>query len=619
MAASARLLTPIDAPAGDHAAPVFLAQSVRGIQWYEQASDAAAVHRMAAAHGLDEALARILVTRQIAEADAPHYLQPTLKSMMPDPDRLTDMPVAATRLATAILRGQTIGIFGDYDVDGVTATALLFLYLKSLGQTAQIYLPDRIADGYGPSEKAFRQLADAGAEVIVTVDCGASAHGPIDAVGGDNGLDILVLDHHQMDGPPPAGAFAVVNPNRQDDLSGLTNLSAVGVTFMALVAVNRSLRAQGFFKDRPQPDLRQWLDLVALGLICDVMPVTGLTRAMIAQGLKVLTAKLDHGPAAAGPYFSGGMIALANRAGVKTPASPYHLGFSIGPRINAAGRVGHANMAFELLTTSDPTRQRLIAEKLHMMNGERQAIEADVLAAAIAQIDHQIAEEGVKPPVVVAAGEGWHPGVVGIVAGRLKERYGRPALAIGFDNGVGKGSGRSIDGVDLGAAITALRAGGLLMAGGGHAMAAGLTVASDQLASFTVALRDRLTEPVAHALTDRRKLIDGVVAPMAVTAPFAQLIAQAGPFGVGNPEPFFVIRNVHIETPKILSDAHIACSLLSDDGDKARAIAFRCMDEPLGEALLSGKRLHVAGRVKIDEWRGGDAGQFQISDVAFAG
>ncbi|MEO1149473.1 MAG: single-stranded-DNA-specific exonuclease RecJ [Pseudomonadota bacterium] len=604
-------------PVTEKMQPVFLAQSVRGINWYEQPADGAAVLRMAATHSLDEALARILVVRNVGEAEAPAHLNPTLKSIMPDPDTLTDMAAAASRLAGAILRGQTIGIFGDYDVDGVTATSLLYLYLQSLGQTAQVYLPDRVADGYGPSEKAFRHLAEAGADIIVTVDCGASAHGPIDAVGGD-GLDIIVLDHHQMDGPPPAGAFAVVNPNRRDDLSGLTHLSAVGVTFMALVAVNRSLRAQGFFTDRPQPDLRQWLDLVALGLICDVMPVTGLTRAMIAQGLKVLTAKLDRGGEGAGPHGSGGMVTLANRAGVKTPASPYHLGFSIGPRINAAGRVGHANMAFDLLTTSDPSRQRDLAEKLHVMNTERQAIEADVLAEAIAQCDHQISGEGVTPPVLIAAGEGWHPGVVGIVAGRLKERYGRPALAIGFENGIGKGSGRSIEGVDLGGAIAAARADGMLVAGGGHAMAAGLTVEQDQLAAFTRALTTSLGDAVADALTDQRKLIDGVVAPMAVTGPFAQLIAQAGPFGTGNPEPIFVIRDVHVEAPKILSDAHIACTLVSDGNDKARAIAFRCMDDPVGEALLSAKRLHVAGRIKSDDWRGGDAGQFQINDVAFA-
>lgn len=589
-----------------------VAHSVRGVPWHLKPADEAAVFRMASAHSLDEALARILVARSVSEGKAEDYLNPSLRAMMPDPSCLTDMDPATARLQSAIMRGEIIGIFGDYDVDGVTATSLLFLYLQALGQTAKIYLPDRVADGYGPSIEAFRTLKEQGATLIVTVDCGASAHEPIDAAG-QEGLDIVVLDHHQMAGPPPQGAFAVVNPNRPDDLSGLTNLSAVGVTFMVLVALNRSLRGAGYFNDRAQPDLRQWLDIVALGLICDVMSVTGLTRAMIAQGLRIMTQQMDHGSGG-----NAGIAALATRAGVKTPASPYHLGFLIGPRINAAGRIGHANMAFEMLTTNDEAKRRHLAEKLHVMNAERQAIEADVLAAAIAQIDGVIDTLGHVPQIIIASGDGWHPGVIGIVAGRLKERYDRPAIVIGFDGDIGKGSGRSIDGVDLGGAISSARSDGLLVAGGGHAMAAGLTIDRSQLGGFAEIVQARLFDDVNDAIANRKKWVDGIVAPSAVHASFAALIAKAGPFGNGNPEPVFVIRDIQVLRSKIFSNAHISCSLVSDGGDEARAIAFRCVDDEIGEALLSGRRLHVAGRIKADDWRGGDAGQFQITDVAYA-
>jgi len=589
-----------------------IARSVTGVPWMMKPADETTVFKMAASHDLEEALARILVARGVGPDAAERYLNPSLRTMMPDPDTMRDMPLAAERISTAIMTDETIGIFGDYDVDGVTATSLLFLYLQSLGQEAKVYLPDRVADGYGPSIGAFRTLKEQGANLVVTVDCGASAHEPIDAAGRD-GLDIVVLDHHQMSGPPPQSARAVINPNRPDDLSGLTNLSAVGVTFMVLVAVNRSLRKEGYFKDRPQPDLRQWLDIVALGLICDVMAVTGLTRAMIAQGLRVMTRQLDHGTGG-----NPGIAALATRAGVKTPASPYHLGFLVGPRINAAGRIGHANMAFDMLTSADPAHRRAMAEKLHMMNAERQAIESDVLASAVAQAEAMIERNGSVPPVIVVHGDGWHPGVIGIVAGRIKERFNRPALVIGFDGETGKGSGRSIEDVDLGGAISDAHKNGLLIAGGGHAMAAGLTIGRAYLPAFLDYVSERLVDAVTTAIASRKKWIDGVVAPCAVTGPFAALIAKAGPFGAGNPEPIFVLRDVTASHPKILSDAHIACTLMSDGGDIARSIAFRCTDDPMGTALLSGRRLHVAGRIKADDWRGGEAGQFQINDVAYA-
>lgn len=585
----------------------WLARSVKGVVWRLKPSDETLAFRIASDHNLDEALARILAARQVGVDEVEGYLNPALRTLMPDPYVLADMEKAALRLALAITNRETIGVFGDYDVDGVTATSLLALYLQAFDLDLKVYLPDRVADGYGPSVKAFDALRHDGASLVITVDCGASAHEPIEQACAD-GLDILVMDHHLMSGPPPAGAQAVVNPNRPDDLSGLTNLSAVGVTFMLLVAVNRVLREQGFFKDHPQPDLRQWLDIVALGLICDVMAVKGLTRAMIAQGLKIMTHQLDHGQGG-----NPGLAALAERCGVKTPASPYHLGFLIGPRINAAGRIGHANIAFDLLTTKSGEKRRALTEKLHLMNAERQAIERDVLAAAIAQVEAM----ALLPDVIVCAGEGWHPGVIGIVAGRIKERFDRPAVVIGFDGDEGKGSGRSITGVDLGAAISTAREKGALVAGGGHAMAAGLTINRTQLATFTENVQTALTQDVKMALQSQYTQIDAVVAPSAVTGNYARLIAQAGPFGTGNPEPVFMLENVRALYPKLVGDAHIACTLTSDGGDEARAIAFRCSDDAMGEALMSGKRLHVSGRIKVDDWRGGDAGQFQISDVAY--
>ncbi len=585
--------------------------SVSGQQWVMPAADERLAEAIAQHHSLDPHLARILAARDVSLDAVPAFLAPSLRSDMPDPSCLRDAEAAATRIADAISGGETIGIFGDYDVDGVTASVLLANYLEKLGQAPCVYLPDRALDGYGPSEKAFRTLKEQGASLIVTVDCGASAHEPIASARRD-GQDVVVIDHHLMLAPPPQGALAVVNPNRPDDLSGLGNLSAVGVSFMVLVAVNRCLRAHGFFVDRPQPDLRQWLDLVALGLCCDVMPVRGLTRTMIAQGLKVLGAGIESGRTG-----NAGLAALARRAGVRLPVSPYHLGFLLGPRINAAGRVGHANMAFKLLTSSDPGERHRLAERLHILNAERQAIEADVLAAAQWQAEQQI-ETDPDCPVLVCAGQGWHPGVVGIVAGRIKDRFTRPALVIGLENETGKGSGRSISGVDLGSAISALKEDGTLISGGGHAMAAGLTVAESRLSALRPALSAMLSADVADARANRALRVDGVVDPLAITADFAEMIARAGPYGCENPEPVFMLRDLEIGDLRCVGDRHLAFTARPRVGDPVRAIAFQVMDGPLEAALRSGKRLHLAGRIKADDWRGNGTGQLQISDIAFA-
>ncbi|MEQ1929549.1 MAG: single-stranded-DNA-specific exonuclease RecJ [Parvularculaceae bacterium] len=568
-----------------------------GKPWRLRPVDAREALAIAQIAEIDLPAARVLAARGVKAEGALRHLNPSLRTEMPDPFVLQDMERAAERMARAVHEGERIGVFGDYDVDGTTAAAMLKIYFDQIGVPVSVYLPDRIAEGYGPNIEAFRSLAREGARLIVTVDCGAAAHSVIEEAARD-GLDIVVLDHHLMAGPPPAGAVAVVNPNRLDDVSGLANLSAASVAFMALVALNRRLRQDGWFAERTEPDLRRLLDLAALGLVCDVMELKGLARAIVAQGLKVLGARTN-----------AGLAALAERCGVKGAPSTYHLGFLLGPRINAAGRIGHARLALELLTTRDDARQEALADQLHRMNAERQEIEREVFDAALAKAIKS------QESVVVVSGEGWHQGVIGIVAGRLKEALDRPAVVIATENGVGKGSGRSIEGVDLGAAVNAARAEGLIEAGGGHAMAAGLTVSAakiDQLAEY---LERRLETSVTAALAARRLDIDAVAAASAVTQRFSALIERAGPFGRGNPEPCFALLDMRASGVKAVGKDHLACTLVSAIGEQVRAIAFRC-DQKLTDVLKSGRRFHVAGKIRADDFRGGAAAQFQIVDAA---
>ncbi|MEX6634083.1 single-stranded-DNA-specific exonuclease RecJ [Hyphococcus lacteus] len=572
-----------------------------GRKWQLREADMRAAVTIAQQCGLDPVLSRILVARGVNADQVERYLAPSLRNELPDPFVLKDMDRATERLMTAVTKGETVGIFGDYDVDGTTASSILRLYFDEIGASSLVYLPDRISEGYGPSVEAFKQLKTDGADLIVTVDCGATAHEPIEQAAHD-GVDIVVFDHHLMNGPPPDGASAVVNPNRPDDISGLGNLSAAGVAFMAVVALNRALREGGYFKDRQEPKLLRFLDLTALGLVCDVMEITGLTRVLVAQGLKVLGG--DGNP---------GLLALGKQAGMKGPPSTYHMGFLIGPRINAAGRIGHARLAYELMTTADPVRRGQLAERLHLMNAERQEIEADVQAQA--QRDIEINQRHADD-VIVTAGEGWHPGVIGIVAGRLKEIYDRPVIVIGIDGDVGKGSGRSITGVDLGAAIGAAREGALLVAGGGHSMAAGLTIDREKIGAFRRYLTEKLSASVELARANRTLSLDAVIGPSAVTKTFADMTATAGPYGPGNPEPTFALTNMRAKFTKVVGKGHLSVTLESETGDQVRGIAFRAEGEPLGAILTSGQRFHVAGKIRADDWRGGDSGQIQISDAA---
>jgi single-stranded-DNA-specific exonuclease len=574
-----------------------IGDTASGIPWRLRRFDPRAALAIAQRAGVDLPVARLLAARRVAAEGAARHLKPTLRDSLPDPFVLTDMERAALRIADAATNGETVGVFGDYDVDGTTAAAILKLYCDEIGVPVAVYLPDRVSEGYGPSIGAFRELAKAGARCIVTVDCGAAARQVIEQASGE-GLDVVVFDHHLTAAAAP-NALAVVNPNRPDDRSGLGGLCAAAIAFMGLVAINRELRARGFFRTRTEPDLRRLLDLVALGLVCDIMPMTGLARVLTAQGLKVLDARPNPG-----------LAALRARAGARGAASVFQLGFVLGPRINAAGRIGHARLALELLTTGDEARRAALADRLHVMNAERQAIETSVLEDAL-----QIAASGDGRTVVIA-GEGWHQGVIGIVAGRLKERLGRPAVVIALDGETGKGSARSIEGVDLGGAVNAAKAEGLLLAGGGHAMAAGLTIARSRIEDFARFLEGRLAGAVERSLADRRLDIDAVVGASAVSRRFAAMIAAAGPFGPRNPEPIFVLTNMRARALKAAGKGHIVCALVSETGESVRAIAFRAGEGQLAAALAGERMIHLAGRIRADDWRGGEAAQFEIADVA---
>ncbi|WP_031549245.1 single-stranded-DNA-specific exonuclease RecJ [Parvularcula oceani] len=604
------MLQPVPEPASPLSDEAFLgvARSVSGKAWRRRPFDAREAEAMAQKLGIDPVLAEVASGRGVTLDTAEGFLRPMLKTLLPDPDVLTDMPIAAERLARAIRGGETIGIFGDYDVDGTSSTALLSRYLDALGVRHDVHLPDRMTEGYGPNIEAFRGLAAKGARLIVTVDCGAHAHGVLEAARAE-GLEVIVIDHHQASLPLPP-ALAHVNPNRPDDTSGLGGLSAAGVAFMTLVAVNRLLRREGHFISREEPKLLQWLDLVALSLVCDVMPLTGLTRALVAQGLRRI------GTFEPGGGGNPGVRALARVAGAKGAPQASHFGFQVGPRINAAGRIGHARTAFALLTEDDPARAEEIAQKLQSLNGARQGVEREVLDAALHQAK---AKEG-RGPLLVAS-EGWHPGVIGIVAGRLKERFGRPALVVSLENGEGKGSGRSVPGIDLGEAIAAAAKEGIITGGGGHAMAAGLSLREDQVAPFEAWLEGRLGAAVEEAAAKRSLTLDGLLSLGAITRTFCEALAPAGPYGQGNPEPRFAVQDVRVRDTRIVGERHVAATLTDRMGRTARAIAFGCVGEPLGtllQAAQDGQRVHLAGRVKPDDWRGGDNAQLHVEDGAFA-
>ncbi|HLO76156.1 MAG TPA: single-stranded-DNA-specific exonuclease RecJ, partial [Magnetospirillum sp.] len=467
---------PTAAPAVTGAAFLGVERSVTGRRWQAAPGDSRLAMTLAQRLGVPEVVGRALAARGIGLDDAELFLSPQLKHLLPDPSHLRDMDKAAERLARAVMDGQAIGIFGDYDVDGATSSALLRIFLESVGATVHVHIPDRITEGYGPNAPAMLRMRDDGVGVVVTVDCGTTAYAPLAAVA-EAGLDVIVVDHHEAE-PELPRAYALVNPNRLDEDSPHGHLAAVGVTFLVAVAVNRVLKQAGWYQGRRAPDLMQWLDIVALGTVCDVVPLKGVNRALVTQGLKVMAKRANVG-----------LSALSDVAGIRERPDAYHLGYVLGPRVNAGGRVGEAELGTRLLATDDPAEAQEIAKLLDGYNKDRQEIEAAVLQQAMELVEGH-ADDGL--PLVVAAGEDWHPGVIGIVAGRLKERYNRPACVIALDGGEGKGSGRSVPGLDLGAAIIAARQAGVLKAGGGHAMAAGFTVLRERLDEFRAFLADRL-------------------------------------------------------------------------------------------------------------------------------
>ncbi|MBI4275493.1 MAG: single-stranded-DNA-specific exonuclease RecJ [Rhizobiales bacterium] len=582
--------------------------SAAGRAWRDRL-DAHGVARalaMTQRHNVPELLARVLVGRGVEIGDVASHLDPTVKALLPDPHVLTAMHVAAERIADAIARGEPIAIFGDYDVDGATSSALLARFLRHGGLDPFIHIPDRLFEGYGPNVEAVRALAARGAKLLITVDCGTTSIEPL-AEAKRLGLDVIVIDHHQCDEQLP-DVHALVNPNRLDDLSKLGHLAAVGLVFLTIVAVNRILRAGEFWSEtRSEPDLLSFLDLVALGTVADVVPLTGLNRAFVAKGLLAMRRRDNVG-----------LTALMDASRMSGPPEPFHLGFLLGPRINAGGRIGRADLGAMLLLEDDAVEAARIADELDRLNRERQAMERAMLAEAEAEALAALGLEE-KGAVVVTAAPGWHPGVVGLIAARLKERFGRPAFAIALDvNGIGTGSGRSIAGVDLGRAVRRAVAEGLLTKGGGHAMAAGVTLAKGVLAAFRAYLEETLRDAVETARAADALLIDGAVSAGGATTELISTLSRAGPFGAGNPEPVIALPEHTLVYADVVGDKHVRARLRAGDGTTLNAIAFRAVGQPLGEALIKsrGQAVHAAGTLSVDRWQGAERVQLRLLDVA---
>ncbi len=585
--------------------PAFLgvARSATGRRWV---GPSPAVERLgqaiAQAAEVPEIVGRVLAARGVAPDAAGAYLAPRLRELMPDPSTLADMDAAAERLADAVTRGERIALFGDYDVDGGASVALLEDWLAELGLAATPYIPDRIGEGYGPNPSAMRELGRRHG-LVLCLDCGSGSVEPV-AAARAAGADVIVVDHHLAEGPL-APALAVVNPNRPDCGSGLGALSAAGVAFLLLVAANRALRRRGAFRARPEPDLMARLDLVALATVADVAPLTGLNRAFVRQGLAVLARR-----------GRPGLAALADVAGLTAPPTARDLGYALGPRINAGGRIGEADLGRRLLATRCPREAAALAARLDALNRERRAVEAAVLSAATAAVEAQ----GAEGPLVWAAAEGWHAGVVGIVASRLKERFARPAVVIGIEGGTGRGSGRSVAGVDLGTAVAGLAAEGLIAKGGGHAMAAGLTVAAGAVPEAMAALERRLARQGAGLGGPRDLAIDGAVAPGAATAGLVGALDGAGPYGQANPAPRLALAGVRAEGLRAMGDGHRRLRLRGASGPALEAVAFRAEEAGiaafLDAAAGSGVALHVAGRLEIDDWGGRRRATLRLEDAA---
>jgi len=582
-------------------------ESAGGYRWVDRL-DPKKVHvalEISQKYDLPEVLGRMLASRLSEGEDVGVYLDPSIKNLMPDPYSLRDMEKAAQRIARAIIEGEQIVIFGDYDVDGGTSSALWKRFLAAHKIDARIYIPDRMTEGYGPNAAAMQQLVAEGAQLIITVDCGSTSHEALQAVAKSE-CDVIIIDHHQLgeDFPP---CHALVNPNRSDDLSGQGHLCAAGVVFLTLAAVMKQLRAQSYYNGtRKAPDLLQLLDLVALATICDVVPLTGLNRAYVHKGLQVMRLRQNIG-----------LRALADVAGLQEAPNAYHLGFLLGPRINAGGRIGNASLGAQLLSCNDETQAQHIAAQLDQYNSERKEMEKGMLEEAAAKADQMI-ETNPDMALIMAGSPDWHRGLVGLLASRLCERFKRPALAIAWEGEEGTGSARSVKGVDIGAAIRAAVDEKLLVKGGGHAMAGGLTVLKKNLSALEAFLQDRLRAEREKAGPHTDLLIDGALTPHAATVDLVEKLEQAGPYGNGNPSPRFIFPAHHVNFAKVVGNGHVRCSLQAGDGSRIEAVAFRAEETPVGDLLLNngGMPLHIAGSLKINSWGGRTKVEMIIDDVA---
>lgn len=578
-----------------------VSRSFTGRRWIARESDERTALALAQRHGLPDILARSLAARGVGLDEAAAFLAPKLREALPDPYRFKDMEAAALRMTVAVMGAERVAVFGDYDVDGATSSALLLRFARAVGCPLRLYVPDRLREGYGPNAPAMRELASEGSKLVICVDCGATAHEALTAAK-EAGLDVIVLDHHATEAALPP-AFALVNPNRLDEDGAYGNLAAVGVAYLFVIAVNRALREAGWYagsEARREPDLLGLLDLVALGTVCDVVKLTGLNRALVAQGLRVMSRR-----------GNAGIAALATVAGCRPELDAFAAGFQLGPRVNAGGRVGEADLGAKLLSTEELSVAQALAQHLHALNEERRMIEAQILADAEEMV---FAEEA---PMVFASSERWHPGVIGIVASRLKEKYHKPAIVVALREEVGKGSGRSVNGIDLGAHVIAARQAGLLVNGGGHAMAAGLTVEREKIGALQAFLAERIgrqieAEPLMPSLA-----LDGLATVGGLHVEFLEQMAGLAPFGAGNPEPRFALADCRVVRANVVGEKHVSV-IVSQGGASLRGIAFRAMDSDLGLALLSlkGRACHIAGHARLDEWQGQKRVQLHIDDAA---
>lgn len=582
-------------------------RSASGLAWVHrldlrQENTALAI---AQGHGVPDIVARVLAGRGVAQDDAERFLDPTIRDLLPNPRTFTDMDKAAGRIADAVLRGERVAIFGDYDVDGAASSALMQRFLTHYGVETEIYIPDRIFEGYGPNPDAMRELVGRGAKLIVTVDCGTNSAASIDAAN-EAGADVVVLDHHQVGGALP-DAIAIVNPNREDDLSGQGHLCAAGVVFVTLVRTVSVLRERG--AQAAAPDLLGWLDLVALATVCDVVPLVGVNRAFVVKGLVAMRR-----------MGNAGLSALSRVSRIGEPLNPYHLGFIIGPRINAGGRIGDAALGSRLLADDDPVTALSVAETLDRLNQERQAMEQSMLAEAKAEADVELAA-GEGPSVIVTASDRWHAGIVGLLAARLKEHARRPAFAINFNStGTGTGSGRSIPGFDLGRMVRAAVDKGLLVKGGGHAMAAGITIQRDKLGDVRAFFEQWASDDISRLRHEECIEIDAALSADGATFSLLDALEHAGPFGSGHPQPVLVLPHHTLADARQVGANHLRLELRSQTGARLQAMAFRAVDSELGNFLVSnrGRAMHIVGNLSSNWWNGSRSAQFRVMDAALA-